>query len=249
MRPDSSASCQLSSSPHEKVHLTSIMPSSPCTSLSGKFLENWLNRPNLQGIPAIEWGLGHEKQAILCYEELLHVRVQPTGLWLSPDGALGASPDGLVYGGEGIIEVKCPFSCRAAENWQDAVETGLIPPYLQFEDEEGEQVTLKKTSNYYHQVQGQLNMTGAMWCDFVVWTPGYMKISRIYPDRAWVKTVLPVLCDFARNCLPLCALDPVTGAVEGVSQVHFFYIRAYFYFACNGKLAWNDGLQAASELP
>jgi len=187
----------------------------------GKFLENWLNRPNLQGIPAIEWGLGHEKQAILCYEELLHVRVQPTGLWLSPDGALGASPDGLVYGGEGIIEVKCPFSCRAAENWQDAVETGLIPPYLQFEDEEGEQVTLKKTSNYYHQVQGQLYMTGAKWCDFVVWTPGYMKISRIYPDRAWVKTVLPVLCDFARNCLPLCARDPVTGAVEGVSHVHF----------------------------
>jgi len=93
----------------------------------GKFLENWLSRPNLQGIPAIEWGLGHEKEAIRCYEQLARVRVQPTGLWLSADGSLGASPDGLVHGGEGIIEVKCPFSCRDAESWQDALETGLIP--------------------------------------------------------------------------------------------------------------------------
>jgi len=193
-----------------------------------KFLENWLSRPNLQGIPAIEWGLGHEKDAIHCYEQLLRTRVHPTGLWLSADGALGASPDGLVYGGEGIIEVKCPFSCRDAESWQDALETGLIPPYLQFEDEEGEQVSLKKTSDYYHQVQGQIYMTGAKWCDFVVWTPGYMKIARIYPDRAWEDAVLPVLGDFARNCLPLCARDPVTGAVQGVLPTHFFYISPSF---------------------
>jgi len=190
-----------------------------------KFLENWLSRPNLQGIPAIEWGLGHEKEAIHCYEQLTRTRVQPTGLWLSADGALGASPDGLVYGGEGIIEVKCPYSCRDAESWQDGLETGLIPPYLQFEDEDGEQVSLKKSSDYYHQVQGQLYMTGAKWCDFIVWTPGYMKIARIYPDRAWRNTVLSLLNDFARNCLPLCARDPVTGAVAGMSHDHFFYIK------------------------
>ena len=125
-----------------------------------KFLENWLSRPNLQGIPALKWGLRHEKEAIHCYEQLIRTRVQPTGLWLSADGALGASPDGLVYGGEGIIEVKCPNSCRDAESWQDGLETGIIPHKLQFEDEDVEQVSLKKSRDYSHQVQGQLYMTG-----------------------------------------------------------------------------------------
>ena len=29
---------------------------------------------------------------------------------------------------------------------------------------------LKKSSNHYCQVQGEMGVTGAKWCDFVVWT-------------------------------------------------------------------------------
>jgi len=182
------------------------------------FLKNWLNRPNLQGIPAIEWGLVHEKEAIRAYERYRGVKVQPTGLWLSRDGALGASPDGLVHGGVGIIEVKCPYSCRSADSWEDALETGLFPPYLELLDAKGENVRLKTTNDYYFQVQGQLYMTGAKWCDFVVWTPGYVKIDRIQPDRAWAKSVLPILGAFSRNCLSVCSRDPTTGGIKGVSR-------------------------------
>lgn len=32
-------------------------------------------------------------------------------------------------------------------------------------------ITLKKTDNYYYQVQAQLNITERNYCYFVVWTP------------------------------------------------------------------------------
>lgn len=36
---------------------------------------------------------------------------------------------------------------------------------------DGEKVALKKTDNYYYQVQAQLNITERNYCYFVVWTP------------------------------------------------------------------------------
>ena len=36
---------------------------------------------------------------------------------------------------------------------------------------DGEKITLKKTDNYYYQVQAQLNITERNYCYFVVWTP------------------------------------------------------------------------------
>jgi len=36
---------------------------------------------------------------------------------------------------------------------------------------DGKKMTLKKTDNYYYQVQAQLNITERNYCYFVVWTP------------------------------------------------------------------------------
>lgn len=41
---------------------------------------------------------------------------------------------------------------------------------------------LKKSHNYYYQVQGQLATTQLPWCDFVVWTPHGTTIQRIERD-------------------------------------------------------------------
>lgn len=44
---------------------------------------------------------------------------------------------------------------------------------------------LKSNHNYYHQIQGQLHMTGTSCCDLIVWTPKDMVIVRIAKDCSW----------------------------------------------------------------
>ena len=44
---------------------------------------------------------------------------------------------------------------------------------------------LKKDHAYYTQVQGQLALTGAEWCDFVVYTHKGLIIQRIYFESAF----------------------------------------------------------------
>jgi len=88
-------------------------------------------------VPAIKWALDHELRAIRKYSKLRKIKVSLTGLWLSDDASLGASPDGLVKRGKGILEVKCPYSCRKLVNWEEAVETGLAPPVSRFLRREG----------------------------------------------------------------------------------------------------------------
>ncbi len=48
--------------------------------------------------------------------------------------------------------------------------------------EQNGKVLLDKSHDYYIQVQGQLLVTGAPWCDFVVYTTKDMFIERILPD-------------------------------------------------------------------
>ena len=53
----------------------------------------------------------HEQTPLNHYSEAMAVTVQATGIWLTADGKLGASPDGLV--GDNIcVEVKCPYKYR-----------------------------------------------------------------------------------------------------------------------------------------
>lgn len=42
---------------------------------------------------------------------------------------------------------------------------------------------LKSQHSYYWQVQGQLLITGMVWCDFVVFAEDDMLIQRIYQDN------------------------------------------------------------------
>ena len=141
---------------------------------------------DLSRIPAVKWGVDHEQKAIKTYEELTGYRVEETGIWLFPDGHMGASPDGLVRDREGvlvgILEVKCPWSVRNLPP-----ETGLYKlPYI-----EHYPPALVKKHAYYHQVQGELAATNLPWCDFFVWTPRKTLTVRVYPDETWKTTTLP----------------------------------------------------------
>lgn len=157
-----------------------------------------LSAYNLEKRPSIQWGLTHEKVAIDSYCKLSEVSVLQTGIWLHESGVLGASPDGFVQGdpktcnmnvhlqskltaSPAILEVKCPFSARAM-SIKDAC-ANLKDFFLEC-DSEGT-LRLKESHDYWHQVQGQLYLTGTSCCDFVVWTPVSMEVIRILKDDSW----------------------------------------------------------------
>lgn len=55
---------------------------------------------------------------------------------------------------------------------------------------------LKTNHKYYYQVQGQMGITGAKWCDFVTYTFQGMIIERIYFDPDFFTTILLKLEQF-----------------------------------------------------
>jgi len=73
---------------------------------------------------------------------------------------IGDSPDGLLPD-EGVLEIKCPI----ARTHLEYIETDKLP------------------SEYRHQVQGHLFVTGLKYCDFVSYFPGMkLFIIRVYPE-------------------------------------------------------------------
>ena len=70
-------------------------------------------------------------------------------MWLHSSGILGASPDGLMGDGEGLVEFKCPYSLREV-SIKEAVDSGKS--YYLKKNEKGE-TEMNKNHNYYHQVK------------------------------------------------------------------------------------------------
>ena len=50
--------------------------------------------------------------------------------------------------------------------------------------QQGDRYVLRQRhqSGYYYQVMGELAITGAQWCDLVVWTPKGMAVASVQPD-------------------------------------------------------------------
>lgn len=88
------------------------------------------------------------------------------GLFVDPElPFLAASPDGLIEK-DSIIEIKCPFSIR-----ESTPENAFIENKIKYLEKKDEKLVLKKSHDYYFQVQGQLHITQKNYCYFVIWTP------------------------------------------------------------------------------
>jgi hypothetical protein len=123
-----------------------------------------------------------EPYARIAYEARTGNLAQESGVVLTDDGLFGYSTDGLVDD-DGLIEIKSPNSARKlVEMW----ETGDL-------------------SEYEHQIQGGMWITGRKWCDFIMYAPQlepvgkHLYIKRIERDDNFIEAMESKLWEFARR--------------------------------------------------
>ena len=120
------------------------------------------------------------------------------GLILDPEFPfMGATPDGLVNCkccDTGVLEIKCPFSCKN----KDFAETASENPSFFLNDDNG-QLTLKKDHAYFFQVQLQMKLCQVQHCDFVAWREGDdIFHQRIYLDLNFIDSVIQSVVPFIK---------------------------------------------------
>lgn len=137
-------------------------------------------------------GLEYESTALNQYRKYMctigkPVQVFKSGLVVCLESPyLGASPDGKVIDNGcsepfGLVEIKCPHSMF------DVTPLDACSHRNFYLEEVDGKPKLKHGHNYYSQVQGQMAVTGARWCDFVVYTRKGLSIERIpYDPPFWL---------------------------------------------------------------
>ena len=110
---------------------------------------------------AMEWGTQTEPQARVAYEVKTGNFVDQVAFIDHPTIAgFGCSPDGIVDS-DGLIEIKCPNS---ATHWS----------YIKANE---------PPNKYFIQMQAQMAVTGAKWCDFVSFDPRMPERSQLLVVR------------------------------------------------------------------
>lgn len=116
------------------------------------------------------------------------------GLIVNPDlPFLGATPDGIMCekSTTAIIEIKCQYSvrdmsiCEACETRNDF-----------FLPKNGDLFSLKHSHAHWYQIQGQLLISGAPFCDFITYTKEDFYVERIYPHRPTMDALVRKLSEF-----------------------------------------------------
>jgi len=135
------------------------------------------------GEPVKTWVLerGHTMEAAArrIYEGRTGAFVTEAGICLTDDDLFGYSTDGLVDD-DGLIEIKAPIdSIKIMEMWK----TG-------------------DTSEYDHQMQGGMWITGRQWCDFIMYVPDLapvgkdLFVKRVMRDDAFIDKMVAQLVEF-----------------------------------------------------
>jgi hypothetical protein len=111
------------------------------------------------GEPPKAWVLdrGHEMEVLAraAYETRGGLLAMEAGICKTDDDWFGYSTDGLVND-DGLIEIKCPV---ASDKIIEMLQTGDV-------------------SEYEHQMQGGMWITGRKWCDFIMYVPDLANAGR-----------------------------------------------------------------------
>ena len=165
---------------------------------SEKILNNLFNHKSISAL-SLEYGKRNEPKAKSKYLNKFNNRhLHECGLIVNKEFLfLGGTPDGKVCddGNCGIIECKCPYSAR---NFMIDEAIDKIPNFMLQYISDGSK-KLNRNHVYYSQVQGQLMVSGADFCDFVVFTQKDLFVQRIFPDIAYMTDMLVKLSLFFQN--------------------------------------------------
>lgn len=143
-------------------------------------------------IKAMSYGLNHEEIALKEYEKTVgpnhtNFNVRKAGFLISSKlPIIGASPDGIVSCdscGIGCVEIKCPYRLKDGMELKEFVRLGNCFLYADSE----EKFHLKKSHEYYFQIQLQMFVSETKYCDFIVWSKHYLHIERIYIDECFLE--------------------------------------------------------------
>lgn len=123
-----------------------------------------------------------EPRARIAYETVTGNLAEESGIVTTDDELFAYSTDGLVDE-DGLIEIKSPNSARKiVEMW-----------------------TIGDLSEYVHQLQGGLWLTGRKWLDFIMYAPQLESVSkdlfikRIERDEEFIATMEQQLWEFAKR--------------------------------------------------
>ena len=130
---------------------------------------------------AMRRGTELEPIARSAYETHTGNMVEESGIYLTDDRLFGYSSDGVI-GSDGLIEIKCPNSPLIVINmWRDG-----------------------DLSDYMHQIQMGLWLTGRKWLDFVMFDPRLetvgksLFIKHVTRDEAFIEKMEADLMRFTR---------------------------------------------------
>lgn len=129
---------------------------------------------------AMQVGMDREPMARIEYESVTGNLAEESGIVLTDDRVFGYSTDGFVDD-DGMIEIKCLSSSRKIiEIWAKG-----------------------DLSDYMHQIQGGLWITGRKWCDFIMYAPQlepvgkHLYIQRVERDEDFIEAMEAKLIKFA----------------------------------------------------
>ena len=117
------------------------------------------------------------------------MKVREAGLFVSVSHPfLGASPDGLI-GDSHTLEIKCPYRGR-----EEIIQPGPSFPFLQKMDDA---ISLKQSSKYFDQIQGQMAITGCHKAYLAVFTfVDFIVMEVPFDEEYWKTAMLPKLSAF-----------------------------------------------------
>lgn len=131
---------------------------------------------------AMEDGIEREDAARSLYE-LKYNEVKEVGFIDHPTVAMsGASPDGLIDDGRGVLEIKCPI---------ETTHTTTL-------------MTDKVPSKYIPQIQWQMACTGAKYAHFVSYNPNFpdnmvLFVKTIFRDDEYIKMLVDEILTFTKE--------------------------------------------------
>ena len=181
-----------------KVGKSVLTNSSNAASSSKKFIKKhiWKLDGDTPQTSWMKYGLERESAAIKQYEIQTSLSVSLTGLWVNPQFLyIACSPDGLV-GDDGLLEIKSlkifhDNTIDQVVNDTDRVLVSKDTLNRQCFVMKDNKCILKKSHDYYYQIQCQLLVTEREFCDFVLYAKdGPISVQTIYRDQQLISDIL-----------------------------------------------------------